>query len=175
MRRGCGCLYRDGKRENSLGRGRPLAGQPGDLTAAGTVLACESTRGREALTTGVCTWWYRAPGILPTRDADSCPADVWSLGISIAQIELGHSPCRESTEIGMMFDICKALGPPAAGSPLAKFCFGIMGRPLFPSFKAAGGAWGNRYGMAFGLWLNDIVKLSPCARCTPTRAQQLQW
>ncbi len=94
--------------------------------------------------------------------------------MSISQIELGPSPFRQSTEIGMI-DICKALGPPAGGSPLAKFCFGVMGKPLFPSFKAAGGAWGNRYGLAFELWLNNIAKLAPCGRFTATRAQQLQW
>jgi len=170
-------IHRDIKPENILVQvqGQPLAAQLSDFGAARTLLPHIMTGTSQHLTPDVCTLWYRAPEILLAHGTYSFPADVWSLGISIAQIELGHSPFQKSTEIGMMFDICKALGPPAAGSPLAKFCFGIMGRPLFPSFKAAGGAWGNRYGMAFGLWLNDIIKLSPCARCTPTRAQQLQW
>jgi hypothetical protein len=168
-------LHRDIKPENILVRGQPLAAQLSDFGAARRVLPYVGTGTREPLTPDVCTLWYRAPEILLTHDTYSFPADVWSLGMSIAHIELGHSPFRQSTEIGMMFDICKALGPPASGSPLAKFCFGVMGKPLFPSFKAAGGAWGNRYGMVFELWLNNIAKLAPCGRFTATRAQQLQW
>jgi hypothetical protein len=60
---------------------------------------------------------------------------VFQLLRSISVIRLS-----DSTEIGMMFDICKASGLP-----------GRMGKTLFSSFKAAGGAWGKRYGMAFGL------------------------
>jgi serine/threonine protein kinase len=168
-------MHRDIKPENILVQSQPMAAQLSDFGAARTLLPPISTGTREPLTPDVCTLWYRAPEILLAHDTYSFPADVWSLGMSIAHIELGHSPFRQSTEIGMMFDICKALGPPAGGSPLAKFCFGVMGKPLFPSFKAAGGAWGNRYGMAFGLWLNNIAKLPPCGRCTPTHAQQLQW
>ena len=135
-------IHRDIKPENILVQvqGQPLAAQLSDFGAARTLLPHIMTGTSQHLTPDVCTLWYRAPEILLAHGTYSFPADVWSLGISIAQIELGHSPFRQSTEIGMMFDICKASGPP-----------GKMGKLLFSSFKAAGGAWGNRYGMAFGL------------------------
>ncbi len=169
-------LHRDIKPENILVQvqGQPLAAQLSDFGAARTLLPHIMTGTSQHLIPDVCTLWYRAPEILLAHGTYSFPADVWSLGMSIAHIELGHSPFRQSTDIGMMFDICKALGPPAGGSPLPKFCFGVMGNPLFPAFNAAGGAWGNRYCMAFGLWLNHIAKLFPCGPCSPILAPQLQ-
>ena len=54
------------------------------------------------MTPDMVTLWYRAPEIFLKGNDYGLPSDVWSVGITFAEIENRVAPFRESNEIRML-------------------------------------------------------------------------
>ena len=124
----------------------------------------------EPLTPDFVTLWYRAPEILLCHSEYDLPIDVWSLGITLTETEKGSAPFQNGTQIGMLFDIFKAVGPCAP-----ELCLGTMGTVSFPTLKPCGGCWGQRYGAGFHDLINAMLKVAPRDRVTAHEALFAPW
>ena len=65
------------------------------------------------------TLWYRSPEVLFGRADWSCPIDVWSLGMVIAEIcgypfHKGTQETSRPTEVSYWVSVCSQLGRPTA-------------------------------------------------------------
>jgi len=67
------------------------------------------------LSLDMTTRWYAAPEVLLRNEAYGFASDVWSLGISIAEMEMGHAPFRCRYDFVMMVHILRVFGTPADG------------------------------------------------------------
>ena len=108
-------LHRDIKPQNILVQSQPLAAKLADFGGARHVLpdpGCSCHDDLPGLSVGVCTIWYRAPEIFLPPHKYHFPSDIWSVGITLAELEVGRCPFRSRHEIGMLFSIFNALGTP---------------------------------------------------------------
>jgi serine/threonine protein kinase len=93
------------------------------------------------LSSDICTMWYRAPEVLITQTRYHFPSNVWSIGITMAELEVGNPPCRSQSEVGMLFEACRMLGTPTPADRKAfgvdpQGLLGVLGKPIFPQFPA---------------------------------------
>ena len=146
----------------------------GDFGAARRLLPHVSEGSNEGLSVDCCTRWYAAPEVLLSSNAYGLPSDVWSLGITITQMETGKAPFRNASNIGMMFDILKDLGtpPPSQWQEICdKSCYhGVTNTFLFPMFKPSYThscpLWGRKYGSEFVEFIHQMLQLKPVDRAT---------
>ena len=103
----------------------------------------------EPMTPNRVTLRYRAPEILFARPY-GLPSDMWSLGITFAELENGHVPFRQCSEISMLGQISTVLdgashkvGYPAVGG------------------KRQERSWGARYGMHFERLVDAMLVVDP--------------
>ena len=176
-------LHRDIKPANSLVQNQPLAARLGDFGAARYVLPISASHeGEEAgLSSDVCTMWYRAPEVLITRTHYHFPSDVWSMGISMAELEVGHPPFRAPSEIGMLFAACSVLGTPSSADWAefglgSKGLLGVLSKPIMPKFLTKiQKPWGVRFGHAFADLITRLLNLLPSHRVSASEALKSQW
>ena len=105
-------LHRDIKPANVLIQSQPLAAVLADFGDARRVVVCDPERYQGGqgvpLTPGRVTLWYRAPEILSGKPY-GLPSDIWSLGITFAELASGHAPFRQSSEISMLDEISREM------------------------------------------------------------------
>ena len=93
-----GVVHRDIKPKNIFVQYQPLAVVLGDFGLA-TALGNLSGGGADPrLTPNVVTSWYRAPEVSLTPGLYSYPIDVWSLGVTIVELEQGQAPFQGRTD-----------------------------------------------------------------------------
>ena len=175
-------LHRDIKPANILVQRQPLAARLGDFGAARYVLPMSASQGEEeGLSSDVCTMWYRAPEVLIMRTRYHFPSDVWAMGITIAELEVGYPPFRALSEIGMLFATCSVLGTPSSAD-WSKFGLGSKGllgalsKPIMPQFSTnIHKPWGQRFGHAFADLITRLLILLPSYRVSASDALKAQW
>ena len=102
-------LHRDIKPANVLIQSQPLAAVLADFGDARRVVVWDPERYQGVpLTPGRVTLWYRAPEILSGKPY-GLPSDIWSLGITFAELASGHAPFRQSSEISMLDEISREM------------------------------------------------------------------
>ena len=120
-------LHRDIKPANILVQRQPLAAILGDFGAARYVSPISGCH-KGGLSSDICTMWYRAPQVLITQTRYLVPSGVWSIGITMAELEVGNPQCRSQSEVGMMLQAFSILGTP---SPTDWKAFGVDPQGLF--------------------------------------------
>ena len=117
------------------------------------------------LTPNVVTSWYRAPEVSLTPGLYSYPIDVWSLGVTIVELEQGQAPFQGRTDQDLLGQIFKVFGTPTKHSwpslpertiEKAHKVFG-MRCPLPP----LAWPWGRRYGLTFKIFTGFFFSLEP--------------
>ena len=164
-------IHRDLKPANILVQRQPLAAVLSDFGAGRCMPPMGVPGGAvEGLSAGVCTRWYASPEML-LGGHYSFPTDVWSLGVTMVQMECGISPFRKSSRVGMMFDILRVFGTPSMMG-LSDICerqawYGVCGNFVFPKFAPARPKpWGACYGEEFARDLDELLQLCPRRRRT---------
>lgn len=104
-------LHRDIKPANILVKRQPLAAVLADFGAARHLLP-KSGVDDQGLSTCVTTMWYRAPEDMIAPGKYGLPSDVWSVGITMVEMEEGKAPFQSSHEVGMLFKIAQQMGFP---------------------------------------------------------------
>ena len=171
-------LHRDIKPPNILVQLQPLAVVLADFGAARYVLPHATESG---MSSGVCTLWYRAPETLLTPSQYHFPSDLWSVGVSMAEMEVGHPPFRANSQVGILFAICRGLGTPSPEDWVSlglqrKGFTGVMGQALLPEFpKLSKLPWGHIFGADFRDLITQILKMLPTSRPTPEAALKASW
>ena len=123
------------------------------------------------LTKDVCTLWYRAPEILLGSGFYGCASDIWSMGCICAEMSEFKVTFADSSEIGLLFKIFRALG-----SPSEKEWPRLHGMPryrpgLFPNFHGGlSSAWGMRIGPQYNALLQGVLRVAPNERWTAEAA-----
>ena len=103
-------LQRDIKPTNILIQVQPLAAVLSALGCSRALLPRgHGAAEEEPLTPDMVTLWCRAPDIFLCHSDYHFPSDVWSLGITFAEIEQGSALFPNDTQICMLFDIFKLL------------------------------------------------------------------
>ena len=122
------------------------------------------------------TPYYAAPEVLlsraPSRVFYDLSSDIWSLGMTLAQMEIGSIPFMERSNIGMMFRSLKVFGTPASASEWEEVCdpacvLGTQGTHLFPNFRPVPShpkPWGHTYDNAFSMLMDQLLVLIPTHR-----------
>jgi len=174
-------IHRDLKPANILVQRQPLAAVLSDF-GAGRFMPPMGVPGGvvEGLSAGVCAGCHASPEMI-LGGHYSFPSDVWSLGVTIVQMECGIAPFRKSSRVGMMFDILRVLGTPSTPG-LSDICepqawHGVCGNFMFPNFcPARQKPWGARHGDEFAHYIHEMLQLSPKRRRTALDIQRCsQW
>ena len=149
-------MHRDIKPPNILIKCQPLAAVLGDFGCAKAFLP------GMPMTPRMCTLWYRAPEILADQAAYNLSSDVWSLGVTFVEIELGQTPFQHSSEMGMLRHIVHTCGGSLA-----------IGKTMTKQ-NAGSHPWGQRYGPLFEELIDAMLVVEPvrrksaesCMRCS---------
>ena len=156
---GCRIMHRDIKPANILMEHQPLAVVLSDFGASREILPVGlDQEPKTPVTPGMVTLWYRAPEILMGQTY-AFPSDVWSTGITLVEVEQGHPPFRQNSEISMIADICIAVG----GSHSKKARVDVRKQLL---------RWGQRYGTSFQDLVETMLVLSPEHRTSAQAASR---
>ena len=125
-------MHRDLKPSNVLVQREPMAALISDFGAARPTLhkhiagSCQPMAANGILSEARCTRYYAAPEVLlsraPSRVVYDLSSGIWSLGMTLAQMEIGSIPFMERSNIGMMFRILKVFGTPASASEWKEVC-----------------------------------------------------
>jgi len=136
-------LRRDIKPATILVQRQPLAAILGDFGAARYVRYVSPIIGSHegGLSSDICAMWYRAPEVLITQTRYHLPSDVWSIGSTMAEVEVGNPQLRSQSEVGMLFQAFTILGTPSPTDWKAfgvdpQGLLGVLGKPMFPQFPA---------------------------------------
>ncbi len=150
-------LHRDIKPANILMKCQPLAAVLSDFGCSREVL-----RG-QPLTRNMVTLWYRAPEILLEGSTYDLPSDVWSLGITLVEVEKGDAPFQHSSEMSMLSDILQTLG-----------CTDNTSSSLFRGIPKKPGSrrWGHRYGKQFQNLIDAMLVVLPEQRISAYEASR---
>lgn len=139
-------MHRDIKPPNILIKCQPLAAVLGDFGCAKAFLP------GQPMTPKMCTLWYRSPEILANQEAYDLSSDVWSLGVTFVEIELGQAPFQHSSEMGMLRHIVRTCGGSLAnGETMTKQ-------------NAGAHPWGRRYGPRFEELIDAMLVVEPARR-----------
>ena len=161
-------IHRDLSSKNVLLHGQPVAAAISDFGLAREI----ST---EPLTPDMVTLWYRAPEILALHNKYGTPIDMWSLGLLAVEMELGKPPFRQSSQIGMLWEICFVLGTPAhsvwCGPLLGERGGSVIGN--FPGQTQK--PWGRKHGPQMCSFAGAVLQVDPEARMTSQAACQHDW
>ena len=153
-------LHRDIKPPNVLINRQPLAAVLGDFGSARDALPTDLLNTQdEPMTPNQVTLWYRAPEILYGKSY-GLPSDIWSLGITFAELENGHAPFRQETEILMLSEIWAVLGGVHATSHKVGPAVGGQRR------------WGSRYGTHFEGLVSAMLVVDPRSRISANAASK---
>jgi serine/threonine protein kinase len=173
-------LRRDIKPANILVKRQPLAAILGDVGAARYVLPIIASH-EGGLSSDICTTWYRAPEALMMQRRYHLPSDVWSIGITMAELEVGNPPFRSRSEIGMLFEACSIFGTPSPTDWKAfgvdpQGLLGVLGKPILPQFPAKKKKpWGERFGSEFAGLMTQLLTMLPECRVTASDALKAKW
>lgn len=130
----------------------------------------------------VVTLWYRAPEILLQYGEQGPALDVWSAGVILLELLLGHPPFTASEGVDQMQQIYKLCGEPAPGSwPGVERCplwyQGMRPRkmdgqgPRTPQFRCRFPSFPP---LALDL-VERMLTLNPAARITAAEAMRHPW
>ena len=170
-------LHRDIKPQNILVQSQPLAAKLADFGGARHVLPDHGPVGDlPGLSVDVCTIWYRAPEIFLPPHRYHFPSDIWSVGVTLVELEVGRCPFRSRHEIGMLFSMFNVLGTPEpdewnnVGMQRAGL-LGEMGVSILPNFsKLKQKPWGSAFGDEFQELVTALLQFVPENRLTPQQA-----
>ena len=174
-------IHRDLKPGNVMVRCEPMAAIISDFGAAKKLLPMvPEGMGSEGLSVDCCTRWYAAPEVLLSSEKYSFPSDMWSFGITVAQMETGVAPFRKGYNISMLFDILQTLGTPRSTQWSdvcdAKIVHGVIGTFLFPMFRPRiEKPWGTKYGPAFVSYVDQLLQVIPKSRASAASIQHSRW
>ena len=150
---GAGVAHRDIKPENVL------VDCTGALTLCDLGLSRLAAEGAAAATPEVVSLWYRAPETVLGGAYDARALDVWSLGVTLAELA-ALSPLFPATcEVDLMRRIFRARGSPPAGS-------GLRARP---HFSAAFPRWPPRALALPGVAPGAVALLASLLEIEPER------
>lgn len=145
-------MHRDIKPPNILVRRQPLAAVLADF-------GCTKVCGLPGppMTPKMCTLWYRAPEILANQETYALSSDVWSVGITLVEIELGEAPFQHSSELGMLKHIMSTCGGKLAN-----------GNTLVEQHTSSrcSHPWGKTYGGSFEELIGAMLVVDPAQRKT---------
>ena len=139
---------------------------------------CQPMAANGILSEARCTRYYAAPEVLlsraPSRAFYDLSSDIWSLGVTCAQMETGSVQFSSKSDIGMMLSILKVFGTPASASEWQEICdpacvLGTHGTHLFPNFQPVAShlkPWGHIYDSAFSRFMDRVLQLKPRQRST---------
>ena len=166
-------LHRDIKPPNILMKCQPLAAVLGDFGCSREVLPGGlMDTNDQPMTPRMVTLWYRAPEILIKDEYGpyGLPSDLWSLGITFAELEKGYAPFQHKHELGMMAKIWASLG----GYRVSTHSSVILQRYV-PEWCSAPSKcnWGFRYGQDFAELVSALLKVDPRYRITTSKASEL--
>ena len=157
-------LHRDIKPPNILMKRQPLAAVLGDFGCSREVLPGGlMDTNDQPMTPRMVTLWYRAPEILIKDEYGpyGLPSDLWSLGITFAELEKGYAPFQHKHELGMMATIWASLGHLNHVSTHSSVLLKIKCN------------WGFRYGQDFAELVSALLKVDPRYRITTSKASEL--
>ena len=157
-------LHRDIKPPNILMKCQPLAVVLGDFGCSREVLPGGlMDTNDQPMTPRMVTLWYRAPEILIKDEYGpyGLPSDLWSLGITFAELEKGYAPFQHKHELGMMATIWASLGHLNHVSTHSSVLLKIKCN------------WGFRYGQDFAELVSALLKVDPRYRITTSKASEL--
>ena len=160
-------LHRDIKPPNILMKCQPLAAVLGDFGCSREVLPGGlMDTNDQPMTPRMVTLWYRAPEILIKDEYGpyGLPSDLWSLGITFAELEKGYAPFQHKHELGMMATIWASLGGYRVSTHSS-----VVLKMHVPS-KCN---WGFRYGQDFAELVSALLKVDPRYRITTSKASEL--
>ena len=144
-------LHRDIKPANVLIQSQPLAAVLADFGDARHVVVWDPGRYQGVpMTPNRVTLWYRAPEILSGKPY-GLPSDIWSLGITFVELENGHAPFRQSSEILMLDEISREI---------LEVCPAVGGKRR----------WGARYGIPFEEMVSAMLVVDPGSRISAKEA-----
>ena len=173
-------LHRDIKPANILVQRQPLAAILGDFGAARYVSPIIGSH-EGGLSSDICTMWYRAPEVLIAQTRYHFPSDVWSIGITMAELEVGNPPFRSQSEVGMLFQAFSILGTPSPTDWKAfgvdpQGLLGVLGKPKFQQFPAKKEKpWGEHFGSEFADLVTQLLIKLPEFRVTASDALNATW
>ena len=156
-------LHRDIKPPNILMKCQPLAAVLGDFGCSREVLPGGlMDTNDQPMTPRMVTLWYRALEILIKDEYGpyGLPSDLWSLGITFAELEKGYAPFQHKHELGMMATIWASLG----GYRVSTHSSVLL------KIKCN---WGFRYGQDFAELVSALLKVDPRYRITTSKASEL--
>ena len=173
-------LHRDIKPGNILIQSEPMAAILADFGGGRKMLPQMSVGANEQLSLDVCTRWYAAPELLLRNPVYSFPIDIWSLGITIAHMEMGRPPFEQGYDYLMMVDILKVFGTPQDGEwhgiTQGGTFRGAMGCMPFPRFPPSNTyPWGNKFGPRFCSYVKQLLQLLPTQRASATMLKSSPW
>ena len=163
-------LHRDIKPPNILMKCQPLAAVLSDFGCSREVLPATSSGSRDQpLTPNMVTLWYRAPEIFLQEGSYDLPSDVWSLGITLAEVEAGRAPFEHSSELTMLSGIFQILGCPASVKSNSRMA--LLGDAVQKSGYCRR-SWGNRYRTEFRQLIDAMLVVQPSHRISAHQASR---
>ena len=140
----------------------------------------------QPMTPNMVTLWYRAPEILRESSSYGLPSDVWSLGITLVEMERGRAPFQCSSEMSMLRDIFDTLGrnglrPQQSGSrwwgrtygnQFEELVFGTLGRNGLRPQQSGSRRWGHTYGNQFQELIDKMLVADPGRRISAREASR---
>ena len=120
---------------------------------------------KPTLTQDMYSLWYRSPEILLGTVRYGYASDVWAMGCVCVEMSEFEPAFADSSEIGVLFKMFKALG-----SPSRKEWPQVLGLPryregLFPNFQGGLGLkWGLRIGPQYNALLQGVLRVTPKSR-----------
>ena len=113
------------------------------------------------LTRDLYTLWYRSPEILLGTVRYGYASDVWATGCICVEMSEFEPAFANSSEIGMLFDIFKALGSPSAKEWPEIAWLTRYREGLFPNFQGGlGSKWGLRIGPQYNALLQGVLRVT---------------